>query len=192
MIGRVILTAVATGGMSILSACGSSGNHNNNPAVLVSPATMNVQQGSTQQFTATVINSNNPAVNWLVNGIIGGNASVGTVNSTGLYTAPLVPPNPPTATVTAVSQANTNVSGSAIVTITAVLFNNSSLKGNYIFSLSGIDLNGFTFYAVGALTADGNGNITGGEEDLNDVSTGYFTANPVTGSYVQGLTAGAR
>jgi len=183
---RVILTAVATGGMAILSACGSNGSHNNNPAVVVSPATMNVQQGSTQQFTATVINSNNPAVNWLVNGIIGGNASVGTVNSTGLYTAPLVTPNPPTAAVTAVSQANTNVSGSAIVTITAVLFNNSSLKGNYIFSLSGIDLNDFTFYAVGALTADGNGNITGGEEDLNDVSSGYSTANPVTGSYSVG------
>ena len=66
------------------------------------------------------------------------------------------------------------------------MFDNSSLKGNYIFSLSGIDLNGFTFYAVGVLTADGNGNITGGEEDLNDVSSGYSTANPVTGSYSVG------
>src|SRR6516165_7479881 len=115
---RVVLTAVAVGGMAMLSACGSNGSHNNNPAVVVSPATMNVQQGSTQQFTATVINSNNRVVNWLVNGIIGGNASVGTVNSTGPYTASFVTPNPPTATVTAVSQANTNVFGSAIVTIT--------------------------------------------------------------------------
>jgi hypothetical protein len=66
---RVVLTAVAVGGMAMLPACGSGGSHNNNPAVVVSPATMNVQQGSTQQLTATVINSNNPAVN--VSAILG-------------------------------------------------------------------------------------------------------------------------
>ena len=56
-----------------------------------------------------------------------------------------------------------------MVTITAVQFSNASLKGNYVFSLKGIDASGFAFYAVGTVTSDGNGNITGGEEDLNDV-----------------------
>ena len=172
--------------VGLLSACGSSGGSNNNPAVTVSPATANVQEGAKQQFSATVTNSSNMAVNWEVNGVMGGNSTVGTIDSTGLYTAPLVIPNPASVTITAVLQANSGVSGNAIATITAVTFNNASLKGNYVFTLSGIDVNGFRFYAVGTIISDGNGNITGGEEDLNDVSSGYFKANSVTGTYSVG------
>jgi hypothetical protein len=171
-----------------LSACGGGGNTPppSGPAVTVSPATANVQEGSTQQFTATVTNSTTTTVNWQVNSIAGGNASVGTISSSGLYTAPDVIPSPASVTITAVLQGNAGISGNSIVTLTAVQFSNSSLKGNYIFSLSGIDLNGFAFNAVGAVTADGAGNITGGEEDLNDVSSGYFQATSVTGTYSVG------
>jgi len=142
-----------------------------------------VQEGGTQQFTATVTNTSSSAVSWQVNGVAGGNSKAGTITSTGLYTAPDVIPSPASVTISAVLQADTSISGNSIATITAVVFNNSSLKGNYVFSLSGIDLNGNAFYAVGALTADGNGNITGGEEDLNDVSSGYTLAPSVTGTY---------
>jgi hypothetical protein len=173
--------------VATLSACGGGGNNNNNtPMVSVSPSTANVQEGSTQQFTANVTNSTNTAVTWAVNGVAGGNSIVGTISSTGLYTAPAIVPSPASVTVTAQLQANAGVSGNAIVTITAVTFSNASLKGTYIFSLSGIDLNGFAFNAVGAIKADGNGNITGGEEDLNDVSSGYFQASSVTGTYSLG------
>lgn len=184
---KVLLTAAVLLVIASLSACGGGGGGNNNPpTVTVSPATANVQEGSTQQFTAIVTNGSTTTVSWQVNGVAGGSSSTGTIDSTGLYTAPLVIPNPASVTVTAVLQGSSGVSGNAIVTITAVQFNNSSLKGNYIFSLSGIDLNGFPFNAVGAVTADGNGNITGGEEDLNDVSSGYFQATSVTGSYTVG------
>lgn len=182
----LVLFATAVFLVATLSACGGGNNTNNTPMVTVSPATANVQEGSTLQFTATVANSTNTAVNWVVNGIAGGNATVGTISSTGLYTAPSVVPSPASVTVTATLQANSGVSGNAIVTITAVTFNNSSLKGTYIFSLSGIDASGFTFYAVGAIKADGNGNVTGGEEDLNDVSSGYFQASTITGTYSLG------
>ena len=182
-----ILTALAAVMVMTLSACGGGGNNNNNtPAVTVSPATANVVEGSTQQFTATVINSSSTTVTWQVNGVAGGNSSVGTIDATGLYTAPAIVPSPASVTVTAVLQANPNLSSNAIVTITAVQFSNSSLKGNYIFSLSGIDTNLATFYAVGAVTADGNGNITGGEEDLNDVAVGYVQATSITGTYTVG------
>ncbi len=168
-----------------LSACGGGGgnNPNNTPTVTVSPATANVQEGSTQQFTATVTNTSSTAVNWSVNNVAGGNSTVGTISSTGLYTAPLVVPSPASVTVTAALQSAPSISGNSIVTVTAVQFGNSSLKGNYIFSLSGIDTSGYAFYAVGEVTADGNGNITGGEEDLNDVASGYFKATSVVGSY---------
>ena len=181
------LAAAAMLVLAGLSACGGSGSsNNNNPMVTVSPATANVQEGSTQQFTATVTNSSTTTVAWQVNGVTGGNLSVGTIDSTGLYTAPLVVPSPASITITAALQGSATVSGNAIVTITAVQFNNTSLRGNYVFTLSGIDVNGFPFYAVGAVTADGNGNITGGEEDLNDVSSGYVQATSVTGTYTVG------
>jgi hypothetical protein len=181
------LAAAAMLVLAGLSACGGSGSSNNNNAmVAVSPATSNVQEGSTQQFTATVTGSSTTTVSWQVNGVAGGNSSVGTIDSTGLYTAPLVIPSPASVTITAALQGSGTVNGNAIVTITAVTFNNASLRGNYIFTLSGIDLNGFPFYAVGAITSDGNGNITGGEEDLNNVSSGYFQATSVTGTYSVG------
>ncbi|MFZ0796086.1 MAG: hypothetical protein WAM65_20140, partial [Candidatus Korobacteraceae bacterium] len=181
---KSLLTAFALLLIGSLSACGGSGgNIPTGPAVSVSPATANVQEGGTQQFTATVTNTTSTTVNWQVNGVAGGNATVGTVSSSGLYTAPDVIPSPASVTISAVLQADTGISGNSIATITAVVFNNSSLKGNYVLSLTGIDLNGNAFTAVGAIAADGNGNITSGEEDLNDVSSGYTLASSVTGTY---------
>ncbi|HYW36968.1 MAG TPA: hypothetical protein VE957_02555 [Terriglobales bacterium] len=69
--------------------------------------------GVTQrQFSATVANSTDQSVTWAVTG---GSAN-GTVNGTGLYTAPAVVPNPATVTVTATSAAAT-APGSAFVTV---------------------------------------------------------------------------
>jgi hypothetical protein len=59
-------------------------------AVFVVPASAQVQSGGTQQFTATVVNNANPNVTWSVDGIPGGNSTVGTITSTGIYTAPTV------------------------------------------------------------------------------------------------------
>jgi hypothetical protein len=44
--------------------------------------------GEPQTFTATVTNSTNTSVTWSVNGIQGGNATVGTINPSGVYTSP--------------------------------------------------------------------------------------------------------
>jgi hypothetical protein len=41
-----------------------------------------------QQFTATVVNTTNHAVVWAVDGITGGNSTVGTISSSGLYHPP--------------------------------------------------------------------------------------------------------
>lgn len=69
--------------------------------------------GVTQkQFAATVNNSSNQSVTWAVTG---GSAN-GTVDTTGLYTAPAVVPNPATVTVTATSALATSP-GSATVTV---------------------------------------------------------------------------
>ncbi len=56
--------------------------------VSVTPATASIGVGATQQFNATVTGSTNQAVTWSVNGVVGGNATVGTITAAGLYTAP--------------------------------------------------------------------------------------------------------
>ena len=84
--------------------------------VTVSPKSASLQLGQTQQFSATVSGTTNAAVNWLVNGIAGGNSTLGTVNSSGSYTAPSTVPGS-SITVTADSVAQTAVSASAAVTV---------------------------------------------------------------------------
>jgi uncharacterized protein (DUF1800 family) len=62
------------------------------PALItVAPAVAGVRSGNTLQLTATTQGTNGP-VFWSVNGIPGGNASLGTVSTSGLYTAPLANP----------------------------------------------------------------------------------------------------
>src|SRR5207237_6558370 len=75
--------------------------------------------GTTQSFSATVGYSLNTQVTWQVNTVAGGNATVGTISTAGLYTAPGTVPSPATVTVTAVSVADSTRSASAKVTITA-------------------------------------------------------------------------
>jgi hypothetical protein len=48
-------------------------------------------------------------VNWEVNGTVGGSATFGTIDATGIYTAPATVPSPAQLTITAVSQADANV-----------------------------------------------------------------------------------
>jgi hypothetical protein len=60
--------------------------------VAITPATSVMVTGTTQQFSATVEGTveglTNPAIAWSVDGVGGGNSSVGTITSAGLYTAP--------------------------------------------------------------------------------------------------------
>jgi hypothetical protein len=87
--------------------------------VAVCPASTSVQQGSTETLAATLANTSDTGVSWEVNGVAGGNATVGTVSSTGVYTAPATVPSPATVSVTAVSAADPASSASAQLTITA-------------------------------------------------------------------------
>ncbi|MGH9415674.1 MAG: hypothetical protein ACRD01_03520 [Terriglobales bacterium] len=85
--------------------------------VTVAPATANLNLNDTQQFTAQVIGPQNTAVTWSVNGAAGGAAAVGTISTSGLYTAPASYPGEQTITVTATSTADPTASGSAAVSI---------------------------------------------------------------------------
>jgi hypothetical protein len=58
-------------------------------------------------------------VTWSVNGAVGGNATLGTISSTGLYAAPTTIPSPPTVTVTATNANDPSFFASATVVIVA-------------------------------------------------------------------------
>lgn len=83
-------------------------------SVIVSPANMSIAASGTLQFSAYVGGSTNTSVTWSVDGVAGGNSTVGTIDSTGLYTAPSTAGQH---TVTATSVADSTVSGSQLVSV---------------------------------------------------------------------------
>ena len=75
-----------------------------------------VTLSQTQQFAATVNNDpQNAGVSWSVDGATGGNTTVGTISSTGLFTPGT---QPGVHTVTATSNSNTSASASATIAVT--------------------------------------------------------------------------
>lgn len=107
--------------MLVLGGCGfTSGASTGPPAnvsVTVSPPSVSVSLAQTVQFAATVTGASSSGVNWSVDQIAGGNSAVGTISSSGLYTAPQAMPANPNITVTATAQAAPQASGSATVQI---------------------------------------------------------------------------
>lgn len=86
------------------------------PRIRVSPTTAGVVIGETAQFAAVVTSlSGDRTVRWSVNGIEGGNSTVGTMTAAGLYTAPAQ--LTPLVVVRATSVAVPSLFGEAQVTI---------------------------------------------------------------------------
>ncbi len=115
--------------------------------VSVSPSSVSLQPGTTQQFTATVTGTTNTSVNW--------SATSGTISYMGYYTAPSTPG---TYTVTATSVADSTKSGSSIVTVIS-----GSATNRYL-SSTGVDTGSctnasspcLTFHYVDSIAASGD------------------------------------
>jgi hypothetical protein len=113
-----IRLGIALAATLALTGCGgsSSGTLPPNITVSVAPKLAAVAATSqTQQFTATVTGGSNPAVTWSVDGATGGDATVGTISTNGLYTPPATAG---AHTVTATSVANSAASASASIAVT--------------------------------------------------------------------------
>ena len=111
-----------------LGSCGGGGGGggytppaNAVTGVTISPTSVTIEVGQEQQFTATVTGTGvfDHAVRWTVNGIEGGNSTVGVISGAGKYTAPNAVPSPSIVTVAATSVANATKSGTAAVTVNA-------------------------------------------------------------------------
>ena len=145
-------------------------------SVEISPITVQLETGSQQQFTATETNLSSPGITWTVNELPGGDSTVGTVNSAGLYAAPAAVPNPAVVTVTAVSQAEATVSASATVTVVAGLSNPSPAISGLIPDTLPVNsppqtmtINGSGFLPSSTVTFNGTGH-----------TAAYVSANALT------------
>ena len=120
---------------------------NPDPGKITSTAFLNVQVGAAGQVNVIVIRHNplhagdkfnfrtavngaagQTAVKWAINGIPGGNATVGTISAGGAYTAPKTIPSPNTLQITATSLLDTTATSTGTITfinappvVTAVL-----------------------------------------------------------------------
>ena len=82
----------------------------------MSPSAASVRTGASQTFTAAITGAA-AGVTWSVNGIAGGDALVGTIDSGGVYTAPGAVPSPATVTIRATSTSSPGANGTAAATI---------------------------------------------------------------------------
>src|SRR5271163_31787 len=91
---KTVSAALAGLALSVLfSGCGSSGVQSTTPPpppvtvqVSVTPIGAALTPGNSTQFTATI--TGDTSVTWSVNGMAGGDPSIGTIDATGDYTAP--------------------------------------------------------------------------------------------------------
>jgi len=148
------------------------------PGMIATPFSASLTAiGGVQPYTWSVISGQLPA------GLIL-NPQAGTITGTPILTG--------TSNFTVqVQDSSTGAGGPAKATqqlhITVGTGNSSNtlIKGSYSFLFNGFDDNG-TVMISGNFSADGNGNITGGAEDINRVS-GVVTGSSLTGTYSLGI-----
>ena len=87
-------------------------------SITISPTSTAVFLGQTQSFQVAVTGTTDTAVTWEIDGVTQGDSSVGTISTSGVYTAPGTMPAAPSITVTAVSAADRSATASAVITLT--------------------------------------------------------------------------
>src|SRR5260370_15804584 len=109
---RAISFMVGLTSIFFLVSCGGGGG-GQQITVTIDPTSTIVTVSQVTPFKDTVTGTTNTAVNWEVNGAVGGTASTGTISASGAYTAPAQVPNPAKLTVTVVLQAAATKSASS-------------------------------------------------------------------------------
>ncbi len=146
-------------------------------AVAVTPSAPCIQPAASEQFGSVVTGETNTAVNWLVDNVTGGNSTVGTITTSGLYTAP---PFSGSHIIKAVSQASSSVSGES-----AIAVNETPTFEIYPF-VSSIPTGGQqAFQGQQCLVPDSNvtytvDGIAGGNSTVGTITSGGLYSAPAT------------
>ncbi len=151
--------------------------------ISVSPSSATIAASTAQQFTASVPGATNAALTWSVDSTAGGNATVGTISTTGFYTAPATGGSH---TITASSTTNPSFNATAAVsdfifTISpGSAFLSPSGTQQFMASIQGLSNTSVTWSVDGVE----NGNSTTGT-----VVSGFYTAPLTTGSHTVSATS---
>lgn len=152
------------------------------------PVTVSSGSANTVNFSATETGGTGNVILWSVGlaggiPIPGGNSTVGTINANGVYSPPPAPPVTQSVVVTAAAQDSPTSTASLAVTITG--YSTSSLQGQFAFSMAGSNASGH-FFRAGSFTADGAGNLTSVQEDVNTAAGATTSPISTTGAYTVG------
>lgn len=113
----LLLTIAALSGCAGMGGGSSSSGQSSSNGVAVTASSSSVRAGDTLQFSAKVTGTMDQTVAWSVNGVAGGNSTVGTISMSGLYTAPAALPSPNTVTIEAISSSDKTLSGKNVITL---------------------------------------------------------------------------
>src|SRR3954447_9533563 len=112
-ISLALILPGCTGGNFATPAATSAAMSTGTLTVTATAAAIRVEQ--TAQLSVEGVDAT--AVNWSVNGVAGGNETVGYIYATGKYQAPAALPAAPQAVITATSMANPAVKGSTTIAL---------------------------------------------------------------------------
>ncbi len=198
----LLLPAVMIG---ILAGCGGSTSNVQNPPP-PPPSQVSIafqpQPGESlavsfsEDLTAVVGNDpNNYGVDWTLTCqnppncgalTVNGNPASHTASGDPItYTAPSSISTNSTV-VEIVALATADQTKNVIAPITISTFNSSFQAGTYILQAQGVDSSLSPYQFAAAIVLDGNGNITGGEQTANYISSGSLSDTNLTGSYFLG------
>jgi hypothetical protein len=174
---KVTITSPST---STSASCTSSSP---TPPTCITNATSGT--ANTLTFTAAETGGTTNTILWYVGpvgglGVLGGNATLGTINASGVYSPPLTPPLGQIVTVTAAAQDAPTSTASLFVIISK--YSTSSLQGQFAFSMAGSNASGH-FFRAGSFVADGAGNLNSVLEDTDNASGATTTPISTTGAY---------
>ncbi len=88
--------------ISLMTGCGTSPTINTSYFAAISASSTSVRVNQQLQLTTNTKVTGSP-LTFFVNGVQGGNSTVGTIDSNGLYTAPAIVPAPNTVTITSIA-----------------------------------------------------------------------------------------
>jgi hypothetical protein len=183
---KALLITLACTVATFLSACGGGGGGHTTPpatptiSITTAPAAMLEINGTTTAAATVANDSTNAGVDWTCTPT----GTCGSFNPThtasGASTTYTAPATAGAVTITADATAMSSVTANATVTVNPIA-TASSLTGTYTFYANGWDSGVAPISVTGSVTLDGMGNITGGEQDYFDLTSGsIFTADPIT------------
>ncbi|HMK20874.1 MAG TPA: DUF1800 family protein, partial [Terriglobales bacterium] len=187
---RSAITFLLALGLLGLSGCaamgggssGGGGKTTSNGVTVNSSANM-VRAGDTLQFSAQVTGAMDQTVAWSVNGVVGGNTTVGKISTSGLYTAPAALPSPNSVTIEATSSSDKTLSGTKSITL------ENPVPTVTAVSPTAVPVGNFTLTVTGTKFVDGAKVIFNGQPlTTKFVSSTQLTATGTTTTSQNGMS----